>query len=345
MADVERRYDWITKSARSALIVTMVLVGISVIMTVATMGITFLEERNWEKFAIFSAVIIGEVVAAAWLVVLYGLISMFVSAETNLEDTVAKLNRHEALLENMSDSSKKIVELSGLPDQAKSLIFRDREMEAFRENINANIVSRNYESAMSLIEQFEKKFGLADEASKMRSEIDASRRATVDERIDKAVAKVMEIIQQRDYTRSMREIQRIQKMFPGHPKAVNLPKALEAERTKQKRELLQEYGEAVRRNDVDRGIDLLRELDKYLTPQEGAALQESARGVFKARLHNLGVQFSISVAEGQWKNAIDAGTSIVKEFPNSKMAQEVREKLELVKAKMAGPGQPQPGRK
>ena len=99
-----------------------------------------------------------------------------------------------------------------------------------------------------------------------------------------------------------------------------------------KRDLLAAYGEAVRNGDIDRSIELLRDLDKYLTPQEGAAMEESARGVFRAKLHNLGVQFSIRVTEEQWREAVQIGRQIVEEYPNSRMAQEVRMKMETLQA-------------
>ena len=104
-------------------------------------------------------------------------------------------------------------------------------------------------------------------------------------------------------------------------------------RTGHKRSLLQAYGEAVRKNDVDKSIELLRELDRYLTPQEAAALEESVRGVFKAKLHNLGVQFAISVTDQQWADAVATGEEIIREFPNTRMAQEVREKMGLLRSR------------
>ena len=101
--------------------------------------------------------------------------------------------------------------------------------------------------------------------------------------------------------------------------------------------------EAVRVNDVERSIELLKELDKYLTPQEGAALAESARDVFKKKLHNLGVQFAIAVADQNWSFAVATGEEIVKEYPNSRMAREVHEKLELLRDYSSGARQPTPG--
>ena len=69
----------------------------------------------------------------------------------------------------------------------------------------------------------------------------------------------------------------------------------------------------------------------FLTPQEGAALAESARGVFKARLHNLGVQFAIRITDKNWVEALAVGQDIISEYPNSRMAEEVRDRMDLLR--------------
>ena len=72
-------------------------------------------------------------------------------------------------------------------------------------------------------------------------------------------------------------------------------------------------------------------MDNYLTPTEAAALEESARDVFRARLHNMGVQFSLFVTEQAWHKALKLGKEIIREYPNSRMAEEVRQKIDTLK--------------
>lgn len=90
-------------------------------------------------------------------------------------------------------------------------------------------------------------------------------------------------------------------------------------------------GCAVQRKETDRCLELLKELDLYLTPNEGSALREAASDVFRSKLHNLGTQFSIAVTEKRWDEALDIGQKIVNDFPNSKMAVEIRAKLDVLK--------------
>jgi len=106
----------------------------------------------------------------------------------------------------------------------------------------------------------------------------------------------------------------------------------ESARDKRKRELLRQYAEAVRKEDFNRGIELLKELDKVITPQEGAALAKSAERLFKARLKHLTVIYLTHVTQESWTAAIAVSKTIINEFPNSHMAQEIRDRMpELTK--------------
>ncbi|MCP4377049.1 MAG: hypothetical protein GY794_12830, partial [bacterium] len=190
----------------------------------------------------------------------------------------------------------------------------------------------------ALIDSIENELGYTEEAQRLRLEIKQSREATIDEKIDAAIKRIQSLLDEQQWDRGLRETKRILKLFPDNDKITALPQRITDAKLDYKKRLLQQYGEAVRKNDIDRGMVLLRELDRYLTPEEGAALQESARGVFKARLRQLGVQFAISVNDQEWDEAVNAGQEIIREFPNSRMAREVRGKLGALKLKRKNNG-------
>jgi len=117
------------------------------------------------------------------------------------------------------------------------------------------------------------------------------------------------------------------------PQVANLPAEIENRRQGHKKQLMESYTDAVGRHDVDGSIEILKKLDAYLTPAEAEAMAESARQVFKDKLHLLGQQFTLSVRDRNWNEAIKFGESIINEYPNSRMAQEVRDKMELLRQK------------
>lgn len=319
------QFDWVIKAARISLIATVSLaLAMGVVALVAP--------RPAATFALWAAAV-G--CAAIWVVVIYGLVKVIVANAESVGASARRMDDMESLMADQVQSSKSMVDLGKLSDQAKSLVFRESEIEAFREAIHADLMSQDYKSAERLIESIEGKFGYADEAARLRSEVEATRKATLDEKIDSAVARIMKTTEHRDWARASREAKRLMRLFPDNPKIASLPERIQTARMQRKRDLLQSYGEAVRKNDVDLSIKMLKELDMYLEPHEAGALAESARGVFKAKLHNLGVQFAIRVTEEQWSGAVAAGEEIIREYPNSRMAQEVREKLSTLRAKAA----------
>lgn len=333
MTEQTERFQWVAKLAFAAMIATLVAVGIAFIITAAYFIINVIEEPKMESLAKLALLAAGELAVAAWVLLIYGSAKVVVSNEATISKTSAVLDRVQSLLQSQTDSCKRLIELASLSDKAKSLIFRDKEIEAFREIIHEDLLRQDYDTAKKLIDAIEETFGYADEAMRLREDVESYRQSSVEEKIDVAVDRITTIIDSRDWTRAAREVKRIVDIFPTNEKVAALPQKLEAAKSAHKRELIQKYDNAVKKNDVDLSIALLKELDKYLSPQEAAALEESARGIFRTKLHNLGVQFALFVTDEQWAKAVATGEEIVNEFPNSRMAQEVREKMSQLQAK------------
>lgn len=334
MADHAGRFIWVTRFARVAMILTLVVLAVAFIAGVATTVVGLVDWDPGETEVYWGvAMTLGSLLAAVWTILLYGVIVAVIANEVAVASAASRLRRIESLTGEVHADTAKLADLSQLSDQAKSLIFREREVEAFRESIHADLMRQDYKTAEALADAVESRFGYIEEASRLRQEIEESRKATLQEKIDAAVERIDSILARRDWAQALREASRIVKLFPDNEKVSSLPQRIEEARNDHKRRLLQRYGEAVRRNDVDRGIELLQELDLYLTPQEAAALEESARGVFRAKLHNLGVQFAISVTDARWGEAIATGEQIINEYPNTRMAAEVREKMDQLRAR------------
>jgi hypothetical protein len=334
MFDENGRFAWIIMLAR---VLAILICACMVAAIVATVGSTYTMASagsgNWTLYVAEAAVILAELAGIVLALVGYALVKIMVGAAEAMDDIFGRLNRVETLSDDTLSSVKSLVDLASLTDKAKSYIFREHEVEALRETIHHNVMLQDYAAAMALIDGMEKDFGYSEEAAKLRDELDATRKATQEEKIDAAINRIQEIIDRHDWARATREAQRMIALLPNNEKIAALPQRIEAAKTTHKRQLLQAYGDAVRKNDVDKSIELLKQLDLYLTPQEAAALQESARGVFRAKLHNLGVQFAICVTDQRWAEAVATGEEIIKNYPNSRMAIEVREKMNLLRAR------------
>lgn len=327
------RFAWVTKLSRIVLIASLIFIVLS--MALAVTSLVYVGEYNASTIISTAAAVLGGLIISGMLIVAFGLVQVWVSAEIHLEELPSQLDRTESLLSDSASNLKDLRELATLSDKAKSLIYREREIEAFHETIHHDMMRQDYQTAEMMIEQIEKDFGYVEEAERMKKELADSRKATMDEKIDAAIGRIQKIVETEDWTRALREAQRMMTVFPDNEKVQSLPQRIDAARQQHKRRLLQEYGEAVRKNDIDTGVELLKKLDGYLTPQEAAALRESARGIFRAKLHQLGVQFAICVNDQNWKEAVISGEQIITEYPNSRMAHEVRQKLDALRSKAA----------
>jgi tetratricopeptide (TPR) repeat protein len=134
-----------------------------------------------------------------------------------------------------------------------------------------------------------------------------------------------------EWDRAKNEIERLLNALPDDSRVLSLLDHMKALQEQHKQDLLKSWDEAVRRADTDHAIDILKELDQYLSPAEAQTLQSTARTVFKEKLLQLGIQFRFAVTERRWQDALDSGMDIIHEYPNARMANEVREALDILR--------------
>jgi hypothetical protein len=149
----------------------------------------------------------------------------------------------------------------------------------------------------------------------------------------KVAAEVEKFFQEYRWAEASKEVESLIAAYPNSQQALALRQQLAERKQTRKKVLLASWEAAVKRGATDRSIEILQELDPYLLPNEGIALQEAAKDVYKNKLHNLGVQFSLAVSGGHWQKAFDVGQEIVSHFPNSRMAEEIRSKIDVLKQK------------
>ncbi len=53
--------------------------------------------------------------------------------------------------------------------------------------------------------------------------------------------------------------------------------------------------------------------------------------MFKEKLLRLGVQFRFAVTERRWQDALAIGLEIIRDYPNARMASEVRDALDMLR--------------
>lgn len=240
-------------------------------------------------------------------------------------------------LENQRSLLEQLRETASLSEGAKQIAFRAKDLEALRKAIREDIEKGDYEAATTLADEMERRFGYKDEADRLRDQIQTSSKAAIDGRVRDSVERVETLLKKNDWVNAQRECDRLLRLFPLHDEARKLPGRIATARDNHKRDLLKQWGDAVSRDDVDRSVDLLKQLDQYLSPSEAEAYKETARDVFRKRLQQLQVQFALHVHEKNWTEALRIGQQIVAEHPNSRVAAEVRERLPILQRNAQSP--------
>ena len=246
-----------------------------------------------------------------------------------MDKLVERVDQMAMLLNVMSDQQL-------LSDRAKQVAYRDKDREAIRRAITEEMGRNDYDAASALADAMEVNFGRG-EADRLREEIRARRSEAVRKQVADVVAVIDRHTRNEQWNAAMREAERLQQVFPENETVRNLPVEIENRRQNHKRQLLASWNEAVQRHDIDGSIEILKSLDLYLTPAEAEGMQETARGVFKERLNNLCKLFATAVTDHKWQEAIRIGDVIAREYPNTRSAQEVREKMDALRQRANEP--------
>lgn len=281
-------------------------------------------------------------VTRTWMIVLGGFVlfitimlmtftPLVLKIESSLARQLDELRDLSEALARQTNALELIVENTRISDAAKTLAHRDQELDALHKAIREDIRNEKWEAALNLIDEMERRFGHKEESVCIREEVEEARNGAIETKLQEAIDMIESHFQSRQWDRAQSEIDRLLHALPDNTSVCALQDRMKVLQGQHKQELKLAWDEAVRRNDTDHAIDILKELDQYLSSVEAQELQSSARNVFKEKLLQVGVQFRFAVTDKRWHDALTIGLELVREFPNARMANEVREVLDTLR--------------
>jgi outer membrane protein assembly factor BamD (BamD/ComL family) len=248
----------------------------------------------------------------------------------------------EQLLTTLTDRLQQIAVLMELiseqqllSDRAKAIAFRDKDRDALRRAIQEDIARQDWEAAAALVESIEREFGYRQEGERFREMINERRRDATRRQITDAMAGVERHMRSEQWNLALREADRLLQQYPDEPQVQNLPAEIESRRQAHKRRLLDSWNEAVNRHDVDGSIEILKQLDLYLTPSEAENMQETARSLFREKLNGLRDAFTRAIQEQRHVDALHLAETIQRDFPNSGIARELKDRMDALRQRAA----------
>jgi len=262
-----------------------------------------------------------------------GLAAILFKIEANAYRAYEVMLETKDLQETQAQMLTTIRNNSQISDATKSITHRDLERDALRKAIREDIVREDWEAAYNLIEEMENRFGYRLEAYNYRKDVDEFRANVIEDKLQTSLRQIRQLLGKHLWDDAAAETERLLKLAPKDTRVAEVISELNTKKDEAKQKLLLEWQAAVEKKDIDLAIQLIKTIDPFLTREEVAKLEESARSVFKAKLLDYAAQFRAAVTEKRWTDAIHIGKQIRTEFPNSLMAKEVGESMEALTAK------------
>jgi len=248
-----------------------------------------------------------------------------------LQNNSTKLEGLTGALEKISTGLAQINHSTRVSETAKAIAFRDADKLSLKQVVFEKLQMQDFDGAKEMINEIAQRPEYSELARDLSKQAEKYRTATSQERVNQMIAYIDKLIDDCQWVRASSQIEELIKASPESERAKSMRQKLLEKKEHRKTILLAAWDDAVNQHDTDRSLEILKELDHYLTPNEGLALRETASDVFKEKLHNLGEKFALLVTEKQWNSALDIGQQIVEDFPNSKMAEEIRTKMDVLR--------------
>jgi len=269
--------------------------------------------------------------ALVFLSALLTMLSRVIKILDALRDNSSKLEELTGALEKIHTGLKQINHSTRISETAKAIAFRDSDRQSLREAVFEKLQMQDFDAANDIINEIATRSEYQELAEQLRIQAEQYRNANDQERLNQIIAHIEKLLVECQWSRASAQIEGLIRNYPESEQAKTMRQVLYDKKQERKKILLAAWDDAITHQETDRSLDILKELDQYLTPNEALALQEAASDVFRTKLHNLGVQFSISVTEKRWAEALGIGQQIINDFPNSRMSEEIRTKLDVLK--------------
>ena len=323
----KRRFEWAGGPMLVAYAVILCATGLIVQKLVT--AITEAEQLSQAAGAVISAV--SNVVSGACYLaatIFFGLGIIRWAMLPYQHQTARRQQQIEAALRSINDTLM-------ISDATRRIVFRDRDLRMLEKYVDDVIDRGEYDSALALVDQMAGALGSQAQVEALRGSIFAARAAAIEEQLSDELSTYNDLVDRREWEPAAQEGARIEKQYPNQQRSSGLVQRVRDTREAYKMDLERRFLEAAGRDDVDLAMELMKELDRYLSERDAAPFREAARGVVSKKRENLAVQFKLAVHDKQWAEAVRIGEEIVNDFTNSKMAEEVRGMIDLLRQRAA----------
>jgi len=245
----------------------------------------------------------------------------------------ASLDHLAPHLEELQRSIDELRDAVTLGEQARAVVFPDRERHVLRSIVEQYLAMGEVDAAERLAEAIEHELGYPEDAAACRDAIAHARESHFRGQAQGILEEFDAALGRRDWGAAYRAAARIRELNPEARIVSELDQRIAAAREQQQRDLEHQFIDASERDDVEEAMAVLRELDRYMTREEAERLGQRASSIVTRHRERLGTAFRLAVQERRWADAARTGNPIIEEYPNTKMADEVRSMIDLIRTR------------
>jgi hypothetical protein len=241
----------------------------------------------------------------------------------------------DARTDRLVAALERLAQEQALSDDARRVLNRRHERSILCRAIEEDISREDWDAATVLVKELAERFGYRQEAEEFRQRIEQARSRTTEVKVSDAVRNLDALIVRRQWDEASAEAARITRVYAESPRVEGLRHRVERARSQYKADLERRFLHAAKDERAEEAHELLKELDGYLTEAEAEPYQELARGVIGKARENLGVQFKLAAQDRDWARAASVGERIIRDFPNTRMAEEIRAVIDGIRERAA----------
>ncbi len=141
-----------------------------------------------------------------------------------------------------------------------------------------------------------------------------------------------------DWNAATSAADRLHRLLPDAPGLDGLVNQIASARHRHAIEVETRMRDAHAEGRIDEAMQLLRDLDRHLVGEESSRAVDVAQPIIVAHRDLVGRRFRDAVGEKRWKDAVELGESIAREYPNTRMAEEVGEMLPVLRQRQEATG-------
>jgi hypothetical protein len=198
-----------------------------------------------------------------FLVALLTMLSRVFKILDALKDNSAKLEDVTAALEKMSSGLAQINHSTRVSEAAKAIAFRDADRLSLRQAVFEKLQMQDFAAADDIINEIAQRPEYGELAQQLREQAEKYRTATDQERMNQMLAHIDKLLDECQWVRASAQIEEMIRAYPQSERTKAMRQKLLDVKEGRKRILLAAWDDAVQRQETDRSLEILKELDLY----------------------------------------------------------------------------------